>query len=279
MNDAVNPTTTPSVHPVPQTAAQPDAEQAAETLTRPLLSLVIPAYNEAAPDRLPHSLGLVEAFVAAQDFEVEVIVVNNNSSDDTLTIAQAAAERLPYLRVLTETTQGKGAAVKRGMLAAKGRYLFFCDADFSMPIEEVAKFLPPQLDNYDIAIASREAPGARRVNEPEIRHIMGRVFNFIIRVIAVRGLNDTQCGFKCFTREAALALFPLQTIDGWSFDVELLFIAQRRGYRIVEVPITWVYKPQSKVSPIRDSIRMVLETLKIRRDGWRGTYDRPTRVS
>lgn len=252
-------------------------QQGAEALSqsnRPLLSLVIPAYNEAAPDRLPQSLKFVEDFVAVQDFEVEVIIVNNNSSDATLAIAEAAAERHPYIRAITETTQGKGAAVKRGMLEAQGEYLFFCDADFSMPIEEVLKFLPPQLEGYDIAIASREAPGARRVDEPEMRHVMGRVFNFIIKVIAVRGLNDTQCGFKCFRREVALALFPLQTIDGWSFDVELLFIAQRRGYTIVEVPITWIYKPQSKVKPIQDSINMVLETLGIRRNGWRGIYDR-----
>ncbi|MDX2139805.1 MAG: glycosyltransferase family 2 protein [Chloroflexota bacterium] len=241
----------------------------------PLLSIVIPAYNEGAPDRLPQSLVEIVAFVEAQDFPIEVVVVNNNSKDNTLDIALAASRVHPYIRALTETTQGKGAAVKAGMLTARGEYLFICDADLSMPIGEVLKFLPPQLSDYDIAIASREAKGSQRINEPEMRHIMGRVFNFIVKVIAVRGLNDTQCGFKCFRRDVALALFPLQTIDGWAFDVELLFIAQQHGYKIIEVPITWIYKAQSKISPIRDSINMVVETLRIRMKGWRGEYGDP----
>lgn len=240
---------------------------------RPLLSLVIPAYNEGAPDRLPKSLQHITAFVEAQPFPIEVIIVNNNSKDNTLAIAEEAAAKYPYICVLTEFRQGKGAAVRTGMLKARGEYLFICDADLSMPIEEALKFLPPQAETYDIAIASREAPGSRRIDEPEIRHIMGRVFNFIVKVIAVHSLNDTQCGFKCFRREVAQALFPLQTIDGWAFDVELLFIAQRRGYRIIEIPITWIYKEHSKIKPLSDSINMVLETLKIRRNGWRGVYD------
>ncbi len=240
--------------------------------TAPLLSIIIPAYNEGSPDRLPKSLGEIDAFVKAQPFGIEVIVVNNNSKDNTLQIAEDAAKNVPYLRVLTELRQGKGAAVKTGMLAASGQYLFICDADLSMPIEEVLKFLPPQLEHYDIAIASREAPGSRRIDEPEMRHIMGRVFNFIVRVMAVHGLDDTQCGFKCFRREVALTLFPLQTIDGWAFDVELLFIAQRRGFNIIEIPITWYYKPQSKINPLRDSINMVVETFRIRLKGWQGQY-------
>ncbi|GAB4525252.1 MAG: glycosyltransferase family 2 protein [Anaerolineae bacterium] len=243
--------------------------------TRPLLSLVIPAYNEAAPDRLPQSLKDIVAFVEAQDFETEVLIVNNNSKDNTLALAEEAAQQYPFIRVVTETTQGKGAAVKTGMMQAQGEYLFICDADLSMPIEEVLKFLPPQLQsNYDIAIASREAPGAKRVGEPEIRHIMGRVFNWIVRVIAIHGLDDTQCGFKVFRREVAEDIFPYQTINGWAFDVELLFIAQQRGYNIVEIPITWIYKDHSKIKPLQDSINMVVETVRIRRNGWRGLYDK-----
>lgn len=238
----------------------------------PLLSLVIPAYNEAGPDRLPKSLSDIHAFVQAQTFPIEVIIVNNNSTDATLEIAEAAAAEYPYVRVITEKTQGKGAAVRTGMMQATGEYLFICDADLSMPIEEVLKFLPPNNTSYDIAIASREAPGARRVGEPEMRHIMGRVFNFIVQVIAVRGLKDTQCGFKCFRREIAQVVFPYQTIDGWAFDVELLFIAQQKGYRIVEVPITWIYKEQSKIKPFKDSYNMVLETMRIRLNGWQGRY-------
>jgi dolichyl-phosphate beta-glucosyltransferase len=252
------------------------ALQGGNTLTtseeRPLLSLVVPAYNEGDEDRLPASLKAITAFVDAQDYAIEVIIVNNNSTDNTLYIAEAAAANHPYIRVMTETAQGKGAAVRTGMMAAEGEYLFICDADLSMPIDEVSKFLPPQANGYDIAIASREAPGSKRIGEPEIRHIMGRVFNFIVRVVAIRKLNDTQCGFKCFRRDIAHELFPMQTIDGWAFDVELLFIAQQRKRTIIEVPITWYYKDHSKIKPMRDSINMLVETLKIRLNGWRGRY-------
>ncbi len=244
----------------------------------PLLSIVIPAYNEAAPDRLPNSLKQITAFVASQPYKIEVIIVNNNSTDDTLAIAQQVADEYDYIRVITETTQGKGAAVRAGMNIATGDYLFICDADLSMPIEEVVKFLPPKNTDYDIAIASREAKGAKRIGEPEMRHIMGRVFNFIVKVLAVRGLNDTQCGFKCFKRDVARDIFPYQTINGWAFDVELLFIAQKRGYKIIEVPITWYYKAQSKIKPFGDSIKMVMETLKVRRNWKQGVYDEKTQA-
>lgn len=240
---------------------------------QPLFSLVIPAYNEAAPDRLPQSLKDIVAFVEAQDFETEVVIVNNNSTDNTLQIAEEAASQYPFIRAITETTQGKGAAVRAGMMEATGEYLFICDADLSMPIAEALKFLPPHVEAYDIAIASRELPGSKRVGEPEIRHIMGRVFNFIVRVVAVHSLQDTQCGFKCFRRDIAMELFPMQTINGWAFDVELLFIAQQRNYKIIEIPITWIYKQHSKINPLRDSINMFVETLRIRRNGWRGLYD------
>ena len=241
--------------------------------TQPLLSLIVPAYNEGAPDRLPESLNKIKAFVDEQDFPIEVLIVNNNSTDDTQQIAEVAAEERNYIRVMFEPAQGKGAAVRTGMLEARGDYLFVCDADLSMPIEEVLKFLPPQAEDYDIAIASREAPGSARIGEPELRHIMGRVFNFIVKVVAVRGLNDTQCGFKCFRREIAQELFPLQTINGWAFDVELLFMAQRRNQNIIEIPITWYYRDHSKIKPFKDSINMLLETLRIRRNGWQGLYD------
>lgn len=238
----------------------------------PLLSIVIPAYNEAA--RLPQSLKLITEFITRQAYSAEVIVVDNNSHDQTQAIAQEFAAEFPCVRVLFEGTQGKGAAVRAGILAARGQYRFICDADLSMPIEEIGKFLPPNLDQYDIAIASREAPGAVRYDEPWYRHLMGRVFNTIVRWFAVPGFQDTQCGFKMFRAEAAEDLFPLQTMNGWSFDVEVLYAALQRGYRIVEVPIHWYYKANTRIHPIHDSIDMFVEVFKIRRNGLRGLYRR-----
>lgn len=236
-----------------------------------LLSLVIPAYNEA--ERLPRTLPTVTDFLENQPYQSEVIIVNNNSTDQTRAIALEFAATRPYIKVLDEMQQGKGAAVRTGMLAATGDYIFMADADFSMPVQEIKKFLPPELDDYDVAIGSREAPGAVRFNEPEYRHIMGRVFNFYVKVLAIPGFEDTQCGFKCFRREIAWDILPYQTIDGWAFDVELLFIALRRGYQVKEIPVQWHYGESSRVSPIRDSINMIREVLRIRFNGRAGRYD------
>ena len=238
---------------------------------RPFLSIIIPAHNEER--RLPRSLEKIVAFLEKQDYQAEVIVVDNGSSDNTSGVVEGFMARYPFISLIREERRGKGLAVKLGMLAARGEYLFLCDADLSMPIEEVAKFLPPQLEDYDVAIASREAEGARRYGEPPHRHLMGRVFNLIVRLLAVRGFQDTQCGFKCFRREAARDIFSRQTMEGWGFDVEVLFIAQKRGYRIVEVPINWYYMANSRVRPIRDSIRMFREVLQVRINDWRGVYD------
>lgn len=246
------------------------------TISPPLLSLIIPAYNEA--DRLPRTLPAVIEFVQRQSFPCEVIIVNNNSQDTTRQIALEFAERYPFVSVLDEMAQGKGAAVRTGMLAAQGEYLFMADADFSMPVDEVSKFLPPQLSGYDVAIGSREAAGAVRYNEPEYRHFMGRVFNFYVKVLAIPGFEDTQCGFKCFRRDVALDILPYQTIDGWAFDVELLFIALRRGYKVEEVPVQWYYGANSRISPVRDTINMIREVLRIRVNGWNGHYDRQPEV-
>jgi dolichyl-phosphate beta-glucosyltransferase len=252
-------------------APAPEENPVSATLHQPTLSVVIPAYNEE--HRLRKSLNQVASFVADQAFPIEVIVVNNNSSDGTQGIIDKAVAEFPFLHGLEEQMRGKGAAVRTGMLAASHEYLFICDADLSMPIEEVLKFIPPQLDDYDVAIASREAPGAIRVDEPPFRHFIGRIFNMIVRLFAVRGFHDTQCGFKCFRREVALDLFPLQTIEGWSFDVELLHIAQRRGYVIKEVPITWYYKNNSKIKPLSDAWKMFRDVMHIRWNSWRGLYD------
>lgn len=237
----------------------------------PFLSIVIPAHNEEG--RLPGSLEAVFAFLHKQPFASEVLVVENGSSDHTYDIAQEYAKRHESLRVIQNKIRGKGRAIQRGVQEAKGEYIFMCDADLSMPIEEVSKFLPPQLTGADIAIGSREAPGSVRYNEPTYRHFTGRVFNTLIRWLVLPGLQDTQCGFKCIRAEVARDIVPYQTLMGWAFDVELLYIARRHGYNIVEIPIDWYFNADSKISVVRDSLRMFLDLLLIRQNARRGLYD------
>jgi glycosyltransferase involved in cell wall biosynthesis len=234
------------------------------------LSIVFPAHNEEK--RLPRTLEQTAAFLQAQPYSAEIIVVENGSTDRTLAVAEEHAARLPMLRVIYEEQRGKGRAVRRGMLAARGKYRFFCDVDLSMPITEINRFFPPQLEGAEIVIASREAPGSVRYNEPAYRHTTGRVFNWMVKTLALPGIEDSQCGFKCFSASAAEALFPLQTIMGWSFDVELLYAARRRGLRIVELDIPWYFNPDSKIHVLRDSWRMFWDLLSIRWNGLRGRY-------
>lgn len=212
-------------------------------------------------------------FVANQPYETELIVVDNNSRDRTPDIVRQFAIDHPYTRLIHEARQGKGSAVRTGIFAGQGEYLFICDSDLSMPIEEVNKFLPPAQAGYDVAIASREAPGARRYGEPHHRHLMGRVFNLLVQIIALPGINDTQCGFKSFQRQVARDIFQCQTMNGFGFDVETLFVARQRGYSIVEVPVNWYYDAGSSVNIWRDPLRMVREVIKVRLNGWRGVYD------
>jgi dolichyl-phosphate beta-glucosyltransferase len=235
-------------------------------LPKPFLSIIIPAFNEE--QRLPCTLEQVLTFLGAQSYRAEILIVENASQDNTLQVVEEFADRnrsddLP-IRVLQETQRGKGAAVKRGIFASSAEYRFMCDADLSMPVTEINRFCPPALTDFDISIASREAPGAVRYNEPTYRHLVGRVFNTLIRVLALPKLNDTQCGFKCFRASIAEELFNDLTIPGWSFDVEILFLAQRRGYRIVEVPIPWYYNPDSHISVAKDSLQMAIDIFKIR---------------
>jgi glycosyltransferase involved in cell wall biosynthesis len=213
-------------------------------------------------------------FLAGRDYTAEVLVVENGSTDRTLEIAGEFAGRHENLRVLQEQARGKGLAVRRGMLEARGRYRFICDADLSMPVEELSKFLPPALEGFDVAIGSREAPGSVRYNEPSYRHWGGRAINAIIRLLILPGLQDTQCGFKCFTAEAAIDLFSLQTVPGWSFDIEVLYLARRRKYRMREVPIHWYFDAETKLNAVRDALRMIRDIFAIHLNAWRGIYDR-----
>lgn len=236
----------------------------------PHFSLIIPAHNEER--RLPKTLSTVQQFLSTQPYSTEVLVVENGSQDRTAQVVQDFAQEHPSFRLLREGRRGKGLAVRRGMLEAAGEYRFICDADLSMPIDQVNRFLPPALTEFDIAIASREVPGAVRYGEPAYRHWIGRVFNTLVRLLALPEFQDTQCGFKCFTAAAAQALFPLQRLEGWSFDVEVLFLAVKRGCRVVEVPIPWYYNPGSRVSLLRDSWLMFTDLLRIRRNWRRGVY-------
>ena len=235
------------------------------------LSIIIPAHNEE--ERLLPSLEKVREFVNQQSYSIEVIVVENGSHDNTLEIAQAFQSKMPCLKVIHEQESGKGLAVRSGMLTATGKYRIFCDADFSMPVDEINKFVPKDGQPYDVAIASRELPESRRVDEPEFRHLIGRAFNTLVRLALLPGLQDTQCGFKAFRGEIADKLFGLQTLTGWSFDAELIFIAQKLDYNIIEVPITWYYKPGTRLHIVKDSFKMASDLFTIRRNDRQGMYD------
>jgi glycosyltransferase involved in cell wall biosynthesis len=238
-----------------------------------LMTIVIPAYNEA--NRLPQTLTRVVDFVNARSEPLDVIVVNNNSRDDTGKIAQDFADAHAFLTVLDQPIQGKGAAVRKGILNATGQYSFICDADLAMPIEELPRFFPATLgQSYDLAIGSREVAGSQRYNEPAYRHVMGRAFNFVVRTLAVPGIQDTQCGFKAFRREAGQAIFREQKINGFAFDVEVLALARLWGYKILEIGIPWYYGEGGSVHPLRDSWRMFREVVRIRRNIRAGAYAR-----
>ncbi|MDH3674776.1 MAG: glycosyltransferase family 2 protein [Anaerolineae bacterium] len=234
------------------------------------MSIIIPAYDEEV--RLPQTLPRIVEFIEAQDYDAEVLVVNDGSTDRTAEIVEEFSISHPCIKLVEPGRGGKGHAVRAGMLKSRGQYAFLCDADLAMPITELPKFLPPRQNGYQIAIGSREGTGAIRYNEPSYRHFMGRVFNLLVKVLAVPGFEDTQCGFKCFHRSVIQDLFSNQTINGFSFDVEVLYIALKRGYKIVEVPIQWYYQPESKVHPIKDTVRMVRDMLRVRNNDRRGVY-------
>lgn len=240
-------------------------------MPNPFLSLIIPAYNEE--QRLPNTLQQVADFLDLQAYSAEVIVVENGSQDNTYPLAAEFARRDARFRVIREEQRGKGRAVQTGMLAASGEYRFMADADLSMPLAQINRFFPPALADFDVAIASREAPGAVRYDEPDYRHVGGRAINMIIRLLALPGLHDTQCGFKCFRADVAADLFGCQTVPGWAFDVEVLFVARQRGYRVVELPIPWYFNADSKISALPDALRMSLDIVRIRWNALRGRYN------
>jgi glycosyltransferase involved in cell wall biosynthesis len=244
----------------------------ADDARRPIaLSIVIPAYNEA--HRLPASLDLAHAFLNASGLRAEVLIVDDGSEDSTAAVVEAAQRDWPALKLLRQAHAGKGAAVRLGVAQAVGEQIALADADFSMPITEFRRFMPDALGDYDIAIASREAPGARRYGEPEYRHIMGRVFNRLVQWLLLPGIEDTQCGFKFLRRAVAQDIIQRLTIDGWGFDVELLYIARRHGYLIREIGVPWRYGSDSRVSPLRDTLTMIRDIATVWLNSRKGRYD------
>jgi glycosyltransferase involved in cell wall biosynthesis len=247
---------------------------------KPFLSVVVPAFNEE--HRLPATLAAIGAYLSAQPYTSELIVVDDGSTDATLDAALAMRPCVGY-RVISQQHKGKAAAVRSGVLAAEGQRILFTDADLSTPIAAAAELLERIENGAAIAIGSREGASARRIDEPLYRHIMGRAFNWIVRVLAVRGIDDTQCGFKMFRRDAAGLIFPALRLHQSAsrlvgprvsaFDVEILFLAQRLALPIAEVPVTWTHAQGSKVRPGVDALRMLADVLAVRLNALSGKYN------
>ncbi|MCH9009556.1 MAG: glycosyltransferase family 2 protein [Chloroflexi bacterium] len=231
-------------------------------MTRPFLSVIIPAYNEES--RIGDALDKIVDYLAAQDYTWEIIVADDGSTDSTAALVEACCLKEGRIRLECLSHGGKGWAVKNGMLAASGDYRFMCDADVATPIEYLSSFLEKLSEGYDIVIGSRQIEGARRFNESALRHGLGRLFNWSVRLIAVRDFQDTQCGFKCMRGDVAERIFRLQQTKGWGFDVELLYLALKMNMRVFELPVDWYHDPSSKLRVGIDSLLMIRDTLLVR---------------
>lgn len=232
----------------------------------PYLSVVIPAYNEEA--RITDTLLHVVEYLDAQPYTFEVLVVDDGSTDNTLSAVQKFAETRPSVRVIHyKPNRGKGYAVRVGVLAAEGEYILFADADLATPIEELGAFWEHISAGVDVVIASRPLKESRLVQrQPFYREWAGRAFNHVVRIFAVRGIHDTQCGFKLFRRDVAREVFSRCTLEGFSFDIEVLHLAQRLGYLIVEAPVHWYHREGSKVKLLHDGLKMLVDIIRLR---WR----------
>lgn len=234
------------------------------------LSVVVPAFNEA--QRIGETLDDLQRWLHASPYDWEVRIVDDGSEDETVGLVERVAEKDPRVVVQREPHRGKGGTVRAGLLSARGDLRFMCDADLSMPLHELSRFLAVVPSRCDIALGSREGAHATRVGEPLHRHLMGRAFNALVRHAVLPGISDSQCGFKLFTARAAEAIFSKTTIQGWAFDVEALLIAELQGWKAAEIPIEWHYRPESRVSVARDPLRMVRDIWLIRANARAGMY-------
>lgn len=240
------------------------------------LSIIVPAYNEES--RLPPTLERLHAFLSKQPMRYEILVVDDGSKDDTCRVVEEHAQRIPNLRLVRQLpNKGKGAAVRLGMLSARGQIRVMCDADCSMPPEQLPRLLAPIIAcKAQIAIGSRYAEGAKTdVKQPFYRVLWSRLANKVIQRSLVPGIRDTQCGFKAFTAEVARDLFKRATIDGWAFDLEILALARRRGYDIAEVGVEWMDDNRSRINPLKDMWKVIREAMIIRRNLKSGIYNTP----
>ncbi len=233
----------------------------------PYLSLVLPAFNEAR--RLPPTLQRLADFARGCTFPLEILIVVEHSADGTLDIASRFAAGQANFQIIDNKVQrGKGFAVRSGMLRARGEHVFYMDADLSVPLDAVHAFLRHFEENAgaQVLIGNRQHAGSRisRRQSP-LRERMGKVFNRILQRLALSGVHDTQCGFKAFRAKACREIFRRQTLDGFAFDVEVLLLAERLGYRIDDLPVEWINSPESKVNIVSDSLRMLRDTLRVRR--------------
>lgn len=236
------------------------------------LSVVIPMYNETK--RIRETIPILLAYFADQPYKHEFVIVDDGSTDGTPALVRELFSSVENLQVLEERpNRGKGSAVRVGMLAARGKCVLFCDADLATPPGELDKFWRWLDAGYDVVIGSRKMAGANIVrHQPKWRENLGKVFTWLTNTLATRGISDVTCGFKCFTHDAAQALFSRAKLNDWSFDAEVLFIAQRRRFRIKEVPVTWHDKPGTKVRLVQDAARSLAGLMKIRINGFRGKY-------
>ena len=242
-------------------------------------SIVIPAYNEG--HRLAPTLETVLGYVHQQGWDAEVVVVNDGSTDNTAEIVRSFAAKDPMLRLVENPgNRGKGYAVRNGILSSRGELVVFSDADLSSPIDEMPKLLQGLEAGADIAIGSRWLKAELQTTRQSLhRQVFGRIFNALNRVILGLGFADTQCGFKAFTRRAAQKILPLQRIERWGFDPEILFLARKFGFRVVEVPVRWGHVGGTRINPLIDGARMFQEMLRIRWNDLSGKYDGVSTVS